>query len=108
MPRAARAIQKIIQVTKPTATIDRMPPISSWASKVSPRGPKVSSAPKARLTADRDADAEPDPRQQVPAVGLDEVGDQDADDQRGLEALAQADQVVREHGGSLRASLRYA
>ena len=48
--RAARAIQKIIQVTKPTATIDSSPPISSCASKVSPLGPKVSAAPKASET----------------------------------------------------------
>ena len=47
MLRAARAIQKIIQVTNPTATIDSSPPISSWASKVSPFGPKVSAKPKA-------------------------------------------------------------
>ena len=66
--RAARAIQKIIQVTKPTATIDRVPPIASWASKVRPRGPKVSSAPKARLTATATRDAGPDAGQQVPAV----------------------------------------
>ncbi len=38
-PRAWPAIQKTIQVTKPTATIDRVPPIASWASKVSRRGP---------------------------------------------------------------------
>ena len=50
-PRAARAIQKIIQVTNATAMIERQPPIISWASKVSPRGPKVSAAPKARLIA---------------------------------------------------------
>ena len=37
--RAARAIQKIIQVTKTTAMIDSVPPIVSWASKVRPRGP---------------------------------------------------------------------
>ena len=43
--RAALAIQKIIQVTKPTAMIDKPPPISSCASKVSPLGPKVSAAP---------------------------------------------------------------
>ena len=61
MPRAALAIQKIIQVTKPTATIDSSPPISSWASKVSPFGPKVSAKPKPSETADRDADADPDP-----------------------------------------------
>ena len=46
--RAADAIQKIIQVTKPTATMDSAPPISSWASKVRPLGPKVRAAPKAR------------------------------------------------------------
>ena len=97
-PRAARAIQKIIQVTKPTATIDRMPPISSWASKVRPRGPKVSSAPKASETTTATATPSPDARQQVSTVGLHQVGDQDADDERGLEALAQADQVVGEHG----------
>ena len=51
MLRAARAIQKIIQVTNPTAMIDSEPPISSCASNVSPRGPKVSAAPNARLTA---------------------------------------------------------
>ena len=49
-PRAAFAIQKIIHVTRPTATIESVPPISSCASKVRPRGPKVSSAPNARLT----------------------------------------------------------
>ena len=34
-----RAIQKIIQVTSPTATIDIEPPNASCASNVSPRGP---------------------------------------------------------------------
>ena len=71
--------------------------MASWASKVRPRGPKVSSAPKAERDGDRDADAEPDPREQVAAVGLDQVGDQDADDQGRLEPFAQADQVVGEH-----------
>lgn len=46
--RAERAIQKIIQVTKPTATMDSVPPIASWASNVRPRGPYVRAAPKAR------------------------------------------------------------
>ena len=31
--RAVRRIQKTIQVTKPTAMIDRVPPKRSWASK---------------------------------------------------------------------------
>ena len=36
---AVRAIQKIIQVTKPTATMDSVPPMASWASKVRVFGP---------------------------------------------------------------------
>ena len=78
--------------------IDRMPPIASWASKVRPRGPKVSSAPNAERDARPRAPTPTQIRgQQVAPVGLDQVGDQDADDERGLEALAQADQVVGEH-----------
>ena len=34
MVRAVRFIQKIIQVTKPTAMIDKLPPRASWASNV--------------------------------------------------------------------------
>ena len=45
--RAVRAIQKTIQVTMPTATIESDPPIASCASNVRPRGPKVRSAPNA-------------------------------------------------------------
>jgi hypothetical protein len=48
MVRAALTIQKIIQVTKPTAMIDNNPPISSCASKLRPFGPKVSAAPRAK------------------------------------------------------------
>ena len=47
MLRACSAIQNTIQVTKPTAMIDSVPPMASCASKVSPRGPKVSAAPNA-------------------------------------------------------------
>ena len=50
-PRAWRAIQNTIQVTKQTATMDRMPPIASCASNVKRRGPNVSSAPNASDTA---------------------------------------------------------
>ena len=77
--------------------MDSSPPISSWASKVSPFGPKVSTAPKASEISDRDPHPDPDPGQQVAAVGLDQVGDQDADDERGLKAFAQANQEVGEH-----------
>ena len=98
MPLAALAIQKIIQVTKPTAMIDSSPPISSWASKVRPLGPKVSAAPKPSEMA---TTAMPTPSQILgsiePAFGLDQVGHQDADHQSGLEALPQSDQIVGKH-----------
>ncbi len=45
-PLAVRAIQKIIHVTKPTAMIESVPPMNSWASNVRVEGPKVSRAPK--------------------------------------------------------------
>ena len=45
MPRAVRSIQTIIQVMKPTATIEREPPMISWASKLRPYAPNVSTAP---------------------------------------------------------------
>ena len=50
---------------------------------------------------DGDGDAQPDARQQLAAIGLDQVGHEDADDQRGLEAFTQSDQEVREHGAAL-------
>lgn len=49
--RPARCIQKIIQVTMPTASSDSEPPISSWAVKVSSYAPKVSTAPIPRARA---------------------------------------------------------
>ena len=98
MCRAVRAIQKIIQVTRPTATIDSVPPMASCASNDSPDGPNVSSAPKPSDDGDRDADAGPQRGQLVAAPGLDQVRDEDADDQRGLEAFAQTDEVVGDHG----------
>ena len=45
----------------------------------------------------RGSHPEPDAGQNIPAIDLDEVGHEDADDERGLEAFAEADQVVREH-----------
>ena len=51
-----------------------------------------------RESSDGEADAEPDAAEHVAAVDLDDVGDQDADDERGFEAFAQADQEVCEHG----------
>ena len=98
--RAERAIHITIQVTKPTATIDSVPPIASCASKVSPRGPKVSSAPNASETATAIATPAQTRPSRLAAVGLHEVGHQDHHDERGLEALAEPDEVVREHGGS--------
>ena len=43
--RAFFPIQKIIQVTMPTATKDRVPPRISWAWKVRVLGPQVMMAP---------------------------------------------------------------
>ncbi len=74
--------------------IDSVPPSASCASKVRLRGPKVSSAPKPSEIRIGDRDPDPDPGEQVAAVGLDQVGDQDDDDQARLEPLAQPDQVV--------------
>ena len=61
--RAVRRIQKIIQVTKPTATID----ISAAEALLRLEAEagcevKVSSAPNARLSADGGGDADPDRR----------------------------------------------
>ncbi len=49
--RAVRFIQKTIHVTRPTEMIDRVPPSSSCASKVSSWVPNSSIAPKARDSA---------------------------------------------------------
>ena len=95
-------MKKIIQVTKPTATIDNVPPIASWASKLKPFGPYVSAAPAPSDTSTAMATPAPHHRQHLPAIGADEVGDEDADDQRCFEAFAQTDQEVREHGRSAR------
>ena len=92
-----RAIQKIIQVTNTTAMIDRIPPNRSWSRQVMSREVKVEHGAEAEGEGDRQSHTDPDPRQQVAPFDLDEVGDEDADDQRSLEALAQTDQVVREH-----------
>ena len=101
MLRADRAIHITIQVTKPTATIDSTPPMVSCASKLSPRGPNVSRAPNASETATAIATPRPDPAEQLAAVRLHEVRDEDDHDQRGLEPLAETDQEVAEHGESL-------
>ena len=46
MVRAAVRIQKTMTVTKPTARIEALPPMSSWVSKLSWRVPKVRTAPR--------------------------------------------------------------
>ena len=92
-----RRIQKTIQVTKPTATIDSVPPSASCAVNDSDAEEKVRTAPNARLSADGGADAGPDQRQAVAPPGAHEVRDEDADDQRGLQPLAQPDEEVRQH-----------
>ena len=80
--------------------IESVPPMASCASNDSPDGPNVRIAPNASDASDGDADPDPERRQQVAAPGLDQVRDEDADDQRGLETLAQTDEVVGDHGAS--------
>ncbi|VTR78792.1 hypothetical protein CHMI_03577 [Cellulomonas hominis] len=45
MCRAVRAIHRIIQVSRPAATSDSVPPMASCASNVRPFGPNVRTAP---------------------------------------------------------------
>jgi hypothetical protein len=47
---------------------------------------------------DGQTDADPDAAEHVTATDLDHVGHEDTDDECGLEALAQADEKVCEHG----------
>ena len=63
-----RRIQKTIQVTKPTAMIDRVPPKRSWASKLRLFEVKVSRAPNARLSATAAATPSQTGAQPVPVV----------------------------------------
>ena len=77
-----------------------MPPRSSCASNVSEYAPKVSTAPIASASPTASADADPQPRQHVATAEPREVGDEDADDQRGFEAFAEADEEGGEHGRS--------
>ncbi len=46
-----------------------------------------------------ECDADPEPRREVAPVELAEVGEQDADDESGLETFAQPDEVVSQHEG---------
>ena len=55
-------------------------------------------APTTQREHDGSTDTGPDRRQEVAAIGPDEVCDEDADDESGLETLAKADQIVAEHG----------
>ena len=102
--RAALAIQKIIQVTKPAATIDSEPPMISWVSKVSWRACR----PRPTVSAAQEPSASATPSQirgsRCRRPEDDEVGDQDARHEGGLEPLAQADQEVSEHPPDTRPS----
>ena len=60
--------------------------------------PEGEDAPTPSEMSDRAGDADPELRQHVAAADLVEVGDEDADDEAGFEAFAQADEEVGEHG----------
>ena len=97
--RAVFCIQKIIHVTIATAMSERVPPMISCASKVSEYAPKVSTAPIA--SASRPPARRPPTAAAARRAGrCGDVRDEDADDQRGFEAFAQADQEGGEHGRS--------
>ena len=96
-PRAVRRIQKIIQVTRPAARIDMVPPTPSCALNDSCSNAIVMNVNTAMTSASAASDADPDVTDLVPPLGLDQIGDQDADDQAGFEALAETDQEVGEH-----------
>ena len=102
MVRAVFCIQKIIHVTIATVMSERMPPSSSCASNVSVYAPKVRMAPMREREQHRQAHADPQPGQHVAPAEPGHVRHQDADDQRRLEAFAQADEEGREHGRSCR------
>ena len=103
MPREALRIQKIIQVTKPTARIDITPPIVSWAvnERGGQRGDELQQSPGGGSDGQGRADTDPDQFEAITMPGLDQEGGEDADDQRGLESFSESDQVVGEHGGTL-------
>ena len=96
-PAPWRPIQKIIQVTMRDG--DEREHAAEDLLRL--EGQRVRAPREERADAerdgDRDADADPEPAEQVAPPELAEVGDEDADDEPGLEALAEADQVVGEH-----------
>ena len=92
--RAAFAIQKIIQVTNPTATMEKA--ADQFLGLNEPPGPEGERRAKGGY-GNRNADADPDLGQEVAAIGLHQVGDEDADYERGLQAFAQANQEVGQH-----------
>ncbi len=97
-PRACRRIQTIMKVT--IATAQRPTTVSSisccrWGSSWL----RICSAtPTAAQNSDRDDHAEPDVAQRTGLALLAQERRDDADDQRRLEALAQADHVRSDHG----------
>jgi hypothetical protein len=69
-------------------------------------GGELEGGPDGQAERDRGRHPQPHRAEAVAVAGLDQVGDQDADDQGGLQALAQPDEVVRHHVGEHRDSRR--
>ena len=84
--------------------IDRMPPRRLLRLEGQAARPEGEQRAEGQRDDHGDGDAGPDAGDQVAAVGLDQVGDQDDHDQAGLEPLAQADQVVPQGEGGHRRS----
>ena len=96
-PRACRRIQTTMKVTAPTAISadDRLEALLLRCGSC--RLTTLSATPTATQMRDGDRDAGPHPAQRVAAALLAQEGGDDADDQRRLEALAEADHERRQH-----------
>ena len=96
MERAARRIQKIIQVTKPTAMIERPPPNASCASNVSACWARVNASVTPTLTATAIATPSHTFGSYGAAPGTHQERNENAHHQGGFEAFPEADQGVSE------------
>ena len=96
--RPWRRIQNSIQVRTTTANDRGRPSSVSWTTSGSrPTVSATDDAGRDRQADGRD-DADRDLRQRVRSTDLDEVGGDDADDERGLEAFAEHQEERGGHG----------
>ena len=107
MEREALFIQKIIQVTNATAMIDMIAAEALLRLEGEVRRGELQQRPDGHAQPDGEADPGPDEADVALSSGPDEVGHEDADHESGLEAFAQSDEVVAEHGSKGKAYLTF-